>query len=71
MSRRFAAWDVWRRRGGGGVLVVVVGLYDKTAVQSLVAEAERELDKPQGGFESDSSRAISEVKQLIITGSAY
>lgn len=39
----------------------------KIAEQSLVTEAEKEPYKPWGGFESDSSRAIREVKQLIIT----
>lgn len=51
-------------------VMVVVGVIYKIVEQSLVAEAE-ERYKPWGGFESDSSRAIREVKQLIITWSAY
>lgn len=43
----------------------------KIAEESLVAEADKELYKLRGGFESDSSRAIREVKQFIITWSAY
>ena len=54
-----------RQRGGGGGGGGV--LKKKKTEQSLVAWAENELNKPWGGFESDSSRAIREVKQLIIT----
>lgn len=39
----------------------------KTAEKSFVAEAEKQLYKLWGGFESDSSLAIREVKQLIIS----
>lgn len=54
-----------RKRGGGG-LVLVGRVICKTVEQSLVAEAEREVYEQWGGFESDSSRVIREVKQLII-----
>lgn len=39
----------------------------KIPEESLVAEADKELYKLRGGFESDSSRVIREVKQFIIT----
>lgn len=54
-----------RQRGGGGV--VGGGGVRYKIEQSFVAEAEKELFKPWGDFESDSSCAIREVKQLIIT----
>lgn len=61
-------WQAAKDREGVEDVTVAVGRVKfKIAEQSLVAEAEKELNKPRGGFESDSSLAIREVKQLIIS----
>lgn len=55
------------RRWQGGGVGCWEGYTQNNRKQGLVVEVEKELCEPWGGSESDSSRAIREVKQLIIT----
>lgn len=63
--------DVKDREGVTAAVMVGTVVHRVAAEQSLVGEVEKERSEHQGVFESDSSVAIREVKQLIISCGAY